>query len=153
MKFTVTPDDLNPSADDGFSLIPKGRYRAIVSKATEKETNSGTGRYVELEITIQGPTHEGRKVWDRLNLENPNPKAVAIARKAMTALCLAVGLPSGFDEPSDLCDKMFEVNIAIEKSKDAAFPDKNKVASYVKPEAAAAPGPPRAREAGEDAPW
>ncbi len=147
--FQITNEDLAP---DDRDVIPKGRYTAIVSKAQWKNGRQPGARYVELEITLQGPSHAGRKVWDRLNLENPNPDAVSIARRSAAALCVAVGL-GGFADPSELCDKMFEVNIGIEKDKTGQYPDKNRVASYVKPETAVRPaaavtpppkaGPPR----------
>lgn len=139
--YEIRDEDLQ---DDGpGDLLPKGRYSAIVSRAIWKNASTG-GRYIELELTIQGPTHARRKVWDRWNLENHNETTVARARRSAAALCMAIGL-RGFHDPAELCDKMFEVNIGVEKNKDPRYPDKNNVVNYVKPIGAPLASPPTAQ--------
>ena len=57
-----------------------------------KPTKSGGGSYLELTFQIlEGPC-KGRNVWARLNLQNPSPTAVQIARGELSAICRAVGV-------------------------------------------------------------
>lgn len=152
--------------DTGNDLMPKGRYTAIVSKAEMKQNGSGSkdpsGKHVALEITIQGPTHKGRKVFDRQNVKNTNPEALRIGKRQLAALAAAVGIPPNVDyRPSELCDKLIEVNVGIERSNDDRYPDKNSITSYVKPAVApqavpgatqAPAGPPRVSTQQQQAP-
>jgi len=60
----------------GFDPIPAGKYPAVIIESEMKTTKSGTGRYLELTFEVIDGEYHGRKVWARLNLENPNSTAV-----------------------------------------------------------------------------
>lgn len=75
-----------------FDAIPAGDYEAMVTDSTMKSTKDGTGQYLELTIEIQSGQFQGRRLWDRLNLSNRNPKAVEIAQKQLAQLCHATGV-------------------------------------------------------------
>jgi hypothetical protein len=97
-------------------LLPDGWYPAIITRSTTKITNSGNGQYLELEFqVIDGPA-KSRRVWDRLNLDNPNATAVEIARASLSAICHAVGVlkPKSEDE---LHDKPLEIKVATQPAK------------------------------------
>ena len=55
-----------------------------------KPTKRGDGNYAELTYEIIEGENKGRKVWVRLNLDNPNAKAVEIAQRQLSAICHAV---------------------------------------------------------------
>ena len=42
-------------------------------------SQAGTGSYLNLTFEILDGNYKGRKVWSRLNLDNPNQQAVQIA--------------------------------------------------------------------------
>lgn len=75
-----------------FDAIPAGDYEAIVTASQEKTTKDGQGSYLELTLEIQSGQFQGRRLWDRLNLQNRNPKAVEIAQKQLAQLCHATGI-------------------------------------------------------------
>ena len=75
-----------------FDAIPAGDYEGMVTASEMKSTKDGTGQYLELTLEIQGGQHQGKKLWDRLNLANKNPKAVEIAQKQLAQLCHATGV-------------------------------------------------------------
>ena len=60
----------------GFDPIPAGKYVAVISDSEMRSTNSGTGQYLRLEFTIIDGEYANRKLWTRLNLDNPNPDAI-----------------------------------------------------------------------------
>lgn len=77
---------------EAMDVLPDGDYPVIVEASEWKQTKSGTGAYLELTLqVIDGPA-KGRKVWDRLNLSNPNQTAVDIAQQTLSAICHAVGV-------------------------------------------------------------
>lgn len=75
-----------------FDAIPAGDYEAMVTASQQKATKDGTGSFLELTLEIQSGQYQGRRLWDRLNLQNKNPKAVEIAQKQLAMLCHATGV-------------------------------------------------------------
>lgn len=75
-----------------YEALPAADYEAMVTDSTMKSTKDGTGQYLELTLEIQTGQFQGRRIWDRLNLQNRNPKAVEIAQKQLSALCHATGV-------------------------------------------------------------
>lgn len=71
--------------------LPPGGYAAIISSTEFKPTKTG-GEMLEVVYTITGPTHMGRKVWDRFNTKNTNPQAVNIGLSKLKSMALATGL-------------------------------------------------------------
>lgn len=91
---------VEPQAD--FVAIPPGDYPIVIEKSEMKKTKSGNGHFLELTCKIlalpgnasgmMGQSAVGRKVWDRLNLDNPNGQAVEIALRSFAALGQALNL-------------------------------------------------------------
>lgn len=78
--------------NDSFDPVPNGDYLCIITTSEMKPTKAGDGAYLELELqVIEGP-YQGRKLWDRLNLNNANETTVKIAKGTLSAICRAVGV-------------------------------------------------------------
>lgn len=77
---------------NSFDAIPAGKYVALVTESEEKATKAGTGSYIQFTFEILEGDHKGRKLWARLNLNNPNPTAVEIAKSDLSAMCRAAGV-------------------------------------------------------------
>lgn len=75
-----------------FEALPAGNYQAVISNSAIKATRSGMGSYLELAFDIIEGEYKGRKLWARLNLENPSAKAVEVAKSELSAICHAVGV-------------------------------------------------------------
>lgn len=141
---------------DSFEPLPAGWYPVIISDSEMKPTKAGNGQYLQLELTVIEGEHEGRKTWDRLNLDNPNQTAVEIAQRALSAICRAVGVMAPNDS-SELHDRPFEVKLSVKPAKDT-YEASNEVKGYralggeeAAPAAAPAARQPAAR-AGKTAP-
>ena len=78
------PNSVEPASD--FDVIPAGDHPVIIESAQVKPTKAGNGHYFEFQLTILGGPCKGRKLWDRLNIDNPNPVAVDIAKRSLSAL-------------------------------------------------------------------
>ena len=83
-------NEVEPSV--GFEAIPAGKYQAVIVESDMKANKAGTGEYLQLEFEIIEGEFKNRKLWTRLNLNNPNPDAVRMARADLSAICHAVNV-------------------------------------------------------------
>lgn len=75
---------------DVFDPVPTGWYPVVIEESEMKPNSAETGHYLELVGTIISEEFKGRKLWTRLNLDNPNPVAVEIANRQLSAICHAI---------------------------------------------------------------
>lgn len=83
-------NEVEPS--NSFDVIPAGKYQAVITDSEFKNNRAGTGAYLQLEFEIIEGNYKNRKLWSRLNLDNPNSEAVRIARADLAAICHAVNV-------------------------------------------------------------
>jgi hypothetical protein len=108
--------------------IPAGWYRAVITASEEKPTKAQTGSFLMLTLEVIEGQHQGRKVFDRLNLNNPNATAVEIAQGTLSSICRAVGVMTPRNS-SDLHDKPFMVKLAV-KPADGQYSASNDIKEY-----------------------
>lgn len=101
-------ENVEPNAP--MSPVPAGDYLVVISGDKLKETKSGTGKYLEIEMQIVEEEYKGRKLWDRLNLWNPSQQASQIAQRTLSAICHAVGVLQPRDS-SELHNKPLIVDV------------------------------------------
>ena len=131
--------------NDSFDPLPNGDYLCIITASEMKPTKAGDGAFLELELQVLDGPHQGRKLWDRLNLNNANETAVRIARGALSSICRAVGIP----QPQDSCelhDLPLLVKVACKK-RDDNDELANVVKGYKKRDGGVATPPPMAAPA------
>ena len=121
-----------------------------------KPTKAGDGAYLELELQVIEGQYQGRKLWDRLNLNNANETTVKIAKGTLSAICRAVGVL----QPTDSCelhDLPLVAKVACRKRDDTEELT-NVIKSYKKRDAVAAvpassPAPAKAAATSSTPPW
>ncbi|MCA8985814.1 MAG: DUF669 domain-containing protein [Planctomycetaceae bacterium] len=142
--------------NDSFDPLPNGDYLCIITTSEMKPTKASDGAYLELELqVIEGP-YQGRKLWDRLNLNNANETTVKIAKGTLSAICRAVGVL----QPTDSCelhDLPLVAKVACRK-RDDTDELTNVIKSYKKRDAMAAvpassPAPAKAAATSSTPPW
>ena len=106
-----------------YDPIPAGEYRAVITDSEWKDTKAG-GRYLNLTWKIDGGEHDGRLVWQMLNLDNANPKAVEIAQRELSAICHATGKINVADS-ADLHHIPCLIKMSVKR--DEQYGDKNEV--------------------------
>lgn len=84
-------DATQVAPSDDIGAIPAGEYNAQIIDSDLKPTSKNDGHYLELIFQVADGEFKNRKVWANLNLDNPNPKAVEIAQRELSAICHAVG--------------------------------------------------------------
>lgn len=124
-QFNFNAQAHTPAATPTRSPLPKGTYAAIVMDSDIKSTKAGTGQYIELTLQVVDGQFAGRRIWDRLNISNPNKTAEDIALAQLQSLCQAVGV-SNMTDTHQLHDRPFSVTLDIDRKE----PDRNRVVSY-----------------------
>ena len=118
-----------------FDPLPAGKYVAAITDSEMKATKSGNGSYLQLTFTVLDGEHKNRVLWARLNLDNPNPTTVQIAKAELSAICRAVGVMTPRDS-QDLHNLPLLVTVRVKKREDTGELV-NEVKGYAKKEAAA----------------
>ena len=141
-----------------FDALPPGRYEVIITDSEMKDTKAGTGQYLQLTFSVTGGQHDGRKLWSRLNLVNPNQTAVGIAERELSAICHCVGIITPSDS-EELHDRPLIVDV-IQELNPMTGQQTNRIKGYAQangaPAAKAKPAAPAGFASGKvpsSAPW
>ena len=86
---TFDANNVAPAAP--IEILPPGDYPVQIVQSEMRDTKSGDGQMLWLEMEIIDGPARGRKLWDRLNLVNQNAQAVEIAQRTLSAICHAIG--------------------------------------------------------------
>ena len=86
---TFDASTVDPSTT--YEILPPGQYVVQIVQSEMRPTKSGTGQQLVLELDVLEGAQSGRKLFDRLNLVNPNTQAVEIAQRTLSAICHATG--------------------------------------------------------------
>jgi len=127
-----------------FDIMEPGKYPMVFTDSEMKATAAGTGEYLQLTAEIIDGQHKGRKLWVRLNLENPNRTAVEIAERELASICQAVGVMTPSDS-AELHNIPFVGTVKIEPAK-GQYDARNSIGGYASM-SGAAPTPTPARAA------
>ena len=125
-----------------FEAIPPGKYVAVITASEMKATKAGTGSYLELKLEVIEGEFKGRKLWARLNLDNPSQDAVKIARSELASICRAAGVMEPRDS-SELHNLPMLVTVK-QKARADTGEITNEIRGYAKREGVAAGKPQQA---------
>lgn len=159
-RFDTSFDATSVEPTTAQELLPAGKYRAQIVESEMRVTKNGMGQFLWLMLDILDGEYKGRKIFDQLNLVNPNPTTVEIAQRALSAICHATGKMHVSDsEELHLIPMTIQVKIRPPKngygeSNAVAYlpPDRAAAARAAKP-ASAAPATPAAPPKMASAPW
>lgn len=85
----------------------------ITPEPVFEATKKGTGYFLKVEMIVLGGQWAGRKLWDRLNVSNPNPRAEQIAKSQLKKLCLAAGI-SNLQSKAELLGRIVRPTIKVD---------------------------------------
>jgi hypothetical protein len=85
---TFDASSVEPNAP--LEALPAGDYKVQILQSEMRVTKAGTGQMLWLDMEVLEGPHQGRHVYDQLNLINPNPTAEEIAQRTLSAICHAV---------------------------------------------------------------
>jgi hypothetical protein len=137
--------------NEGFGLIPRGDYDAVIIDSEKKLTKNGKGHYLALTFQICSGEYQNRRLFENLNLWNESTEAVQIAKGNLSAICRAVGVPTPGDS-SELHNKPLKISVAIKKEDE----ERNRIVGF-KPRNAGPAAPTEAQKTNQEAvataPW
>lgn len=90
-SFAQTFDASQIEPHTPYEVLPPGQYLVQIAVSEMRLTKDGMGQYLYLQLDVLEGQYAGRKLFDRLNLVNPNPEAVQIAQRTLSAICRAAG--------------------------------------------------------------
>ena len=139
LNFAVADVPMNEnSGGKDFSPIPEGTYKAVIFESEMKQTKTG-GQMLVLTWEIKEGEHTGRRIWDRLNVVNKNPKAESIAKQDLASICMAMGL-SGCADSEELHWKDVDIKVVVRPPSNG-YDASNEIKGYAAPAGAATPPP------------
>lgn len=109
--------------------MPAGNYLCEITKTGMKPTKAGDGTRLLLTIRIIDGEYDGNVVFEGLNIENPNPKAVSIAKRQLAQLMKAIDIEE-LEDTGELHGIPFTANIKV-KEASGGWPARNEVNSYM----------------------
>ena len=131
-RFDTSFDATSVEPTTAYELLPAGKYRAQIVESEMRVTRNGMGQFLWLMLDILDGQHKGRKIFDQLNLVNPNPTTVEIAQRTLSAICHATGRMHVSDsEELHLIPMTIQVKIKPPKN---GYGESNAIA-YLQPEA------------------
>lgn len=93
--------------------IPEGTYTAMIVDSEVKATSKGTGHYLKLTFMITDAEYYGRKIWENLNLDNPNAQAVSIAKRTLKSISNAIGIEGEITDSEELHGQDMYINVVV----------------------------------------
>lgn len=101
---------------DLAKALPAGWYTAMVDESTVKKTNSGTGYYLKLKLSILSPEEfKSRVVFSNINLRNPNQQAEEIGMRELSALGHATGVMN-IGDSAQILNKIVQIKLSVKNS-------------------------------------
>lgn len=134
LGYAYQPTDHDP--DTRPDPFPAGRVKFMVLNTDVKSTKAGNGSFLWIELEAQSGPGAGRKWWDQITLTNPNPQAVEIGQRQLSALCHSVGYLQALTDSDVLHGRSGEAEVGIEPAGTAngkSFSAKNVTKKYIVP--------------------
>lgn len=113
--------------EQSYEPVPAGWYPGRITQAGVQQTKDGLGKYIKLQVTIEGPKCAGRVLYTNINLKNKSAKAEAIGLEELGAVGRATGL-ARVSDTDQLVGKLLSVRVTIRRSEE--FGDQNDIKGY-----------------------
>lgn len=90
MKLSFDASTVEPNV--GLSVLPAGTYEVAIETCEQRANKDGEGEHLAVMLNVVSGKHEGRKVFQNLNLWNESSKAKDFAQGTLSAICHATGI-------------------------------------------------------------
>ena len=128
---------VDDSQQGDFTPVPAGEYTIEGVSFEERTYNSGN-QGIDIQFKIVGPTHENRRVFETFVVTGKNPN-VALGRLKAFARGAGMNVETtalSTDAVAAAMNRPLQANIGIEEGNNG-YPAKNKVKSFLAPDAPA----------------
>lgn len=111
--------------------LPEGWYNFIIDESNAVPTKDGNPNHLRLVLrfsVMDGP-HQGRKVFNGLNIRHTNVQTMEIANRELSAICAAVNLPY-VQDTQQLHNIPLKGRVKIRKDPNGQYDDQAEIKSY-----------------------
>lgn len=112
---------------NNYDPVPEGWYNVVVHSAELKPTKDGSGQYINIRYDITGPTHQGRVIYDIINIKNKSSQAEEIGRQQLGNLMRSIGLAK-VDDTDELIGGNIQIKVGIRQQE--GYEPTNNVKGY-----------------------
>lgn len=130
MAFSYDPNQAQQVSDN--DILPAGEYKILVTGVEDRESRNG-GNYLKLTLTVIDGRYKSFQIFDNINYNNSNPKAVEMAYRTLKRISKCIW--GRDDQPfssQDLIGKKLTIQTKIEENGDF---QNARVKNYVLPSA------------------
>ena len=115
-----------------FGLLPIGDYVLEIKGAEVKPTKAGNGEILKLELEVVSDFRKGAKVFENLNVSNPNTTAERIGLERLNQIIEFSGLDDP-EDPEELIGEVVGARVTVEPARNG-YDARSKVSYYKEPE-------------------
>ena len=129
VQFNFNATQYDPSVGGG-DVWDTGRYKVQIVQSAFQPTKNKDGHFLALTYAaIEGPL-TGRRIVDRLNLDNPNSVAVDIANRTLSAISYSVGRLQ-WNDTQELHGIPFTIDVVKEERNNKPGSFSNNITAYM----------------------
>lgn len=118
-------NSVEPQGD--FEVMPPGKYPVLIEAAEVKQTKAGTGVYLKLTFSVLDGKYKNCKLFENINIQNPNQQCVEIGLRTLAALGLAISV-ANISDTSQLLNKTCLASVKV--AKDQAGNEQNQIRTF-----------------------
>ena len=110
--------NIDPNVDEnsgGFTVIPAGKYKAVIVGDELVDNKSNTGTLLNLKVQIIEGQYAQEIVVDRLNITNPSQVAQKIGQGTLKRICNLCKVKFPPQETSGLMGKPMVITVRVEE--------------------------------------
>ncbi len=138
-QFSTAGIDLDESGKR--QPVPEGTYTAVIIESDYRPNRAETGHFLKLKFEITKGEHEGRYVWENLNVDHPNEDTEKYAKRDLARIATICGYDD-FQDTEVLHYKPIDIYVKVREASNG-YDASNTVNGYSAP-AGSAPPPPAA---------
>lgn len=121
-------EELAKESGKSFDPIPDGDYKLRIVDCQDKPTKNGAGKMLEFRLTVHGPSHVGRVIFERVIYKHTSKEAEKIGRAKINEIMAATGVQR-FRKPEDVIGKAVIGKVRTEPGSNGYEP-RNKIVKY-----------------------
>ena len=127
LTFNFNAREVAP-ATGGTDAVPEGWYTVVATKSELAHTKTSDGVILKLTFEIVEGKYSGNAIFENMNVQNPNNKAVEIALRNLSALCHAINVL----DPQLPGDSLLRIPLKIRVAliQEAGYAPKNEIKAY-----------------------
>ena len=129
-SLNLDPNVQEDNGSGGITIIPSGKYKAVIISDDVRDTKNNTGKGIELTLQIVEGEYTDTILKDWLNLRNQNLEAQQIGQGQLKRICRIVGVAFPPPDTSLMYGKPILLTVTVAPYYKDKTKNVNKIKSY-----------------------